>query len=81
PDEIAILFHHRLTKIHPFPNGNGRHAREMTNLLLENLLGQPLFTWGSANLVQAGECRDRYIRALQAADGYDFDPLFKFVRT
>jgi hypothetical protein len=27
PDEIAVRFHHRLVQIHPFPNGNGRHAR------------------------------------------------------
>ena len=27
PDEIAVRFHHRLVAIHPFPNGNGRHAR------------------------------------------------------
>ncbi len=26
-DEIAIRFHHRLVAIHPFANGNGRHAR------------------------------------------------------
>ena len=28
-DQIAIRFHHRLVSIHPFPNGNGRHAREL----------------------------------------------------
>jgi len=27
PDELATRFHHRLTQIHPFPNGNGRQAR------------------------------------------------------
>ncbi len=26
-DEIAVHFHHRLVFIHPFVNGNGRHAR------------------------------------------------------
>ena len=33
-DEIAVYFHHRLVKIHPFPNGNGRHSRLMTDILL-----------------------------------------------
>jgi Fic-DOC domain mobile mystery protein B len=33
PDEIAVRFHHRLVSIHPFPNGNGRHARLMADLL------------------------------------------------
>ena len=34
-DEITARFHHRLVKIHLFPNGNGRHARLMADLLLE----------------------------------------------
>src|SRR6187402_2128890 len=25
--EVAVRLHHRLTVIHPWPNGNGRHAR------------------------------------------------------
>jgi fido (protein-threonine AMPylation protein) len=32
-DELAVRFHHQLVWIHPFPNGNGRHAR----LLADNL--------------------------------------------
>ncbi|MBI2308485.1 MAG: mobile mystery protein B [Rhodocyclales bacterium] len=36
-DEIAVRFHHRLVAIHPFPNGNGRHARLMADLLVECL--------------------------------------------
>jgi Fic-DOC domain mobile mystery protein B len=37
PDEIAVRFHHRLVHIHPFPNGNGRHARLMADLLIMSL--------------------------------------------
>lgn len=81
PDEIAARFHHRLTAIHPFANGNGRHARLMTDILLAHLLKQPRFTWGSGNLVDAGECRQRYISALRAADRYDYGPLLAFVRS
>ena len=33
-DEIAVRFHHRLVAIHPFPNGNGRHARLIADLLV-----------------------------------------------
>ena len=33
-DEIAVRFHHRLVFIHPFPNGNGRHARLAADLLV-----------------------------------------------
>lgn len=80
PDEIAARFHHRLVLVHPFPNGNGRHARTAADLLLVKL-GRPRFTWGRANLVDAGETRDCYIAALQAADNHDNAPLLAFVRS
>jgi Fic-DOC domain mobile mystery protein B len=44
-DEMAVRFHHRLVKIHPFPNGNGRHSRLMADLLVRKL-GQPPFFVG-----------------------------------
>ena len=80
PDEIATRFHHRLVLIHPFPNGNGRHARMMTDLLIQQL-GQPGFTWGSKHLTDLTETRTRYIAALRAADGGDIQPLLAFVRS
>ena len=80
PDEIAVRFHHRLVAIHPFHNGNGRHARLMADLLVERL-GQPRFTWGSRSLVDAGETRQAYIAALQAADARDYQPLIAFARS
>lgn len=79
-DEIAARFHHRLVKIHPYPNGNGRHSRLATDLLLESI-GKTAFTWGSAGLADQGENRSRYIAALQAADNHDYTPLFAFVRS
>jgi len=33
-DEVAARFHHQLVLVHPFPNGNGRHSRLMTDALL-----------------------------------------------
>ena len=81
PDEIAARLHHRLVAIHCFPNCNGRHARTMADLLLVHLLKQPRFTWGSQSLAKAGECRSRYIAALQAADRGDYGPLLEFVRS
>ncbi len=79
-DEIAARFHHSLTAIHPFPDGNGRHARLMTDLLLRQV-GVVPFSWGSVSLDIEGDVRKRYIRALQAADAGDYAPLFAFVRT
>ena len=81
PDEIAVRFHHRLTVIHPFPNGNGRHARLMTDILLIHLLKQQRFSWGSGNLVSAGDCRQQYINALRAADRHDYAALLAFARS
>ena len=80
PDEIAARFHHRLVYIHPYPNGNGRHARLATDLLLTSM-GRSPFSWGSENLTNASETRAQYIAALQAADGHDYEPLFRFVRS
>ena len=80
PDEIAGRFHHRLVQIHPFPNGNGRHARLMADLLVMSLGGER-FSWGSANLQDPGDLRRRYIAALQAADNHDIGPLLVFARS
>lgn len=78
-DEIAARFHHRLVSIHPFANGNGRHARLMADVLLAQS-GAPPFTWGSKPLATGVE-RDAYILALRAADAGDIEPLLLFVRS
>lgn len=80
PDELAVRFHHRLVQIHPFPNGNGRHARLMADLLVMSL-GGDRFSWGSVNLQDVGALRRAYITALQAADNHDIGPLLAFARS
>lgn len=80
PDEIAVRFHHRLVLIHPFPNGNGRHARLMADALVMKL-GRPAFTWGSANLVREGEARTQYLDTIRAADRGNIQPLLRFSRS
>lgn len=80
PDEIAVRFSHRLVAIHPFPNGNGRFSRLVGDLLARQL-GRPPFSWGRANLVDAGETRAHYVEALRAADAYDIQPLLLFARS
>jgi Fic-DOC domain mobile mystery protein B len=79
-DEIAYRFHHRLVWIHPFTNGNGRHARLMTDILLTEL-GEARFSWGDKNLSADGVIRQQYISALQAADKHNYSLLAKFVRS
>ncbi len=78
--EIAVRLHHRLVVIHPWPNGNGRHARLIADLLGASHSAPPL-TWGAgANLVPAGEIRTRYLTAVRAADENNFAPLLAFAR-
>jgi Fic-DOC domain mobile mystery protein B len=79
-DEIAVRFHHRLTQIHPYPNGNGRLARLAADLLVVELGGER-FTWGRANLMEAAEARRAYVDALHGADGNVIEPLIKFARS
>ncbi len=79
-DEVAARFHHRLVWIHPFPNGNGRLGRLATDLLLRSM-GEESFSWGRTGLDAVGGTRARYIAALRAADGGEFEDLRAFVRS
>lgn len=74
-DEMAIRLHHRLVHIHPFPNGNGRHARLWCDMLLSQN-GRPAMDWGGNELDSASEHRKAYISALWSADNGDIRPLF-----
>ena len=76
--EIAVRLHHRMVVIHPWPNGNGRHARLMADLVIAAHNG-PALTWGAnLDLVKRGSARTRYIAALQAADQNNYAPLLAF---
>jgi Fic-DOC domain mobile mystery protein B len=79
-DEIAVRFHHRLVAIHPFPNGNGRHARLIADVLVLKL-GRPGFNWGSSDIIQPSEARAIYLEALRTADHGEILPLLEFARS
>ena len=81
-DEMAVRFHHQLVWIHAFPNGNGRHARLMADLLAMRL-GRPRLTWGGgkAMLDSVGEVRHQYLAALRAADQGQINDLLLFARS
>ena len=79
-DEIAVRFHYRLVSIHPFPNGNGRHARLISDILAMKL-GRPPFTWGSTDLIRQGEARAKYLGTIRAADNGDIRSLLEFARS
>lgn len=77
-EEAAARFHHRLVGIHPFPTGNGRHAR-MASDLCQRSLGRPPLTWGRSLKLPSDDVRRRTIAALRNADAGNLDPLVAFV--
>ncbi len=81
--EILTRFHHQLVWVHPFPNGNGRHARIITDLLAKVILNNKL-TWGGFKLGDykaSKKLRDDYIYALRQADNGNYNPLMKFINS
>lgn len=80
PLEAAARFHHRLVQIHCFPNGNGRHARLMTDTYLKECLNHAVIDWAAGqDLIKSSERRDAYIQALRRADTGEYDQLLSFV--
>ncbi|MEX2494372.1 MAG: mobile mystery protein B [Nitrospirales bacterium] len=77
--EIAARLQHRLTYIHPFFSGNGRHARLMTDIFLYSR-HYPIPQWPQIQLMaQGNEIRDQYIRAMKQADAGNLTDLIQFI--
>ena len=79
--ELAVRLHRQMVFIHLFPNGNGRHARLLADLVMVNL-GESRFTWGSRQAIaETGDVRRLYIDALREADRGDITSLLEFSRS
>lgn len=64
-----LRLHHRTVQIHPFVNGNGRHARLMADELMTALgLGTDSFSWGRHLELEIGQLRRAYLAALRRMD-------------
>jgi len=74
-NELLAHFHHRLVSIHPFPNGNGRFSRILTNLLCREQDWQEP-NWKSS--LPPDERRKVYIEALRSADLRDYEKLYNY---
>jgi len=77
--EIAARLQHRVTWIHPFKNGNGRHARLITDIFLYSRQF-PVPQWPQIHLMTQGDLvRNNYITAMKRADEGDFADLTRFI--
>jgi Fic-DOC domain mobile mystery protein B len=78
--EAAVRLHLRLAAIHPWSDGNGRHARLVADIVVA-AQGETALTWGSRpEPGRAGPARERYMDAVKAADAGDIGPLLEFAR-
>lgn len=67
-----VRVHHRLTQIHPFPEGNGRTTRAFMNVQLVRSGMVPIYV--------KVEDKEEYIKALTRADKYDdYGTLYEFI--
>ncbi|MDF3047899.1 MAG: mobile mystery protein [Candidatus Midichloriaceae bacterium] len=78
--ELAIIFHHRLVKIHLFPNGNGRHARLCADVIIAKYGGKKLTWVGHSSLIKPDAIRKQYIASLREADQGNYDLLIAFAK-
>jgi Fic-DOC domain mobile mystery protein B len=80
-DRAAARLHHRLVEVHPFPDGNGRHARMYTDLCLR-AAGVAPFSWGRHRPEPDADKRTAYLAALRVADRTrDISDLAAYCRT
>jgi Fic-DOC domain mobile mystery protein B len=81
PAEVVLRLHHRTVQIHPFQNGNGRHARILAEELALGLgLGEDCFSWGGHLEVALEQQRAAYLDSLRRLDRNpnDIGPLMRF---
>lgn len=76
-EQLALVFHHRLVKIHLFPNGNGRHARLVSDCIVRRFAPEKKIDWQGRDKMSSDELRKNYIFALRSADRGNYSELFK----
>lgn len=72
PVIVSAIFHYNFVRIHPFPDGNGRLARLLMNLLVLRKTFTPI-------LIDP-EDKNEYIRALSEGDqNHNVTPFVEFI--
>lgn len=77
--ERSVIIHHRLVKIHPFINGNGRHARLVSDVFLYSH-NSNFPEWPEDDFVVETKLRKEYIKALKEADKGNYRELLKLTK-
>lgn len=75
--ERGAQLHHRLVAIHPFENGNGRHARFISDLYLHSY-GHPIPKW-PVEISEDADLRTEYIQALREGDSGNINSLISYM--
>ena len=78
--ELSARIQHKLVQIHPFVNGNGRHARIFTDIVRVFLLNKKPLRWAKAKLEDMTTERAAYIAGLRKADGGDFSEMVDYLK-
>ena len=74
--ETAVRIHHRIVQVHPYVNGNGRHARFVADLYL-HVNGEGTLSW-RPDESNTPASRAAYISALQLADRGEYASLIAY---
>ena len=78
--ELSARIQHKLVQIHPFVNGNGRHARIFTDIVRVFLLNKKPLRWAKVKLEDMTTERAAYIAGLRKADGGDFSEMVDYLK-
>ncbi len=70
----AVWLHHRAVVIHPFPNGNGRWSRLLSNIWLKQH-GSQIVAWPEEAVGETSPIRGEYLDAIRRADQFDLGLL------
>jgi Fic-DOC domain mobile mystery protein B len=77
--EMGARIHHRLAWIHPFPNGNGRFSRFVSDLFLYSY--RCILPSWPIGINKVGSNRAAYLVILREADQGNLQPLLEYLIT